>query len=190
MLQEFTKNFNLLIKEKNQRSFEKIYLTTSTQLFNVVLKICRNEQCAQECLQEGYIKLWNNIHKYNPEIGKPLPWVTSIFRNQAIDVSRKNKKIAFDDDYQFNNIPFEEDEDDQKIEKFQSVIDLNECIAQLHENQKNALFMAYYSNMTYENISKTLGFPPNTVKTWVRRTKAFIRRCLKNKQKMLESLKS
>lgn len=32
--------------------------------------------------------------------------------------------------------------------------------------------MAYYNEMTYENISKAVGFPVNTVKTWVRRLKS------------------
>ena len=181
MEKQFTKYFNQLYKEKNQRSFEKVYLTTSTQLFSVVLKICKNEECAQECLQEGYLKLWNNIDKYNPERGKPLTWLTSIFRNQALDVTRKNKKNAFDDKYQLNNIPIDQDEDDQKIEINQNTIELNECIAQLKEKQKNALFMAYYYNMTYENIAKSLGFPSSTIKTWVRRSKAFIFQCMKKK---------
>jgi DNA-directed RNA polymerase specialized sigma24 family protein len=33
--------------------------------------------------------------------------------------------------------------------------------------------------MTYENISKAVGFPVNTVKTWVRRSKDFLNRCMR-----------
>ena len=175
----FNKNFKLFYQNQDQTSFEKIYLITSTQMFGVLASICPSKECAQDCLQEGYIKLWKNIKNYDSKIGKPLPWLMTIFRNQAIDAIRKNRAKLFKQDYDIDVIDIDHNQAEDKIESIQTIIDLNNCIAQLQKDQKNALFMHYYNNMTYENIAQSLCFPKNTIKTWVRRSKVFILRCMK-----------
>ena len=99
MKQKFNKNFDLFYQNQDQKSFEKIYLVTSTQMFGVLSSICPSKECAQDCLQEGYIKLWRNINNFDSKIGKPLPWLMAIFRNQAIDVIRKNRAQYLKKDY-------------------------------------------------------------------------------------------
>lgn len=190
MKKKLEKYFALLIKDKTQLNFEKVYLITAPPLYRLAVKIVHNEDVAQEVIQDAFIKIWNNIETYNPTKGKPLHWITSIVRNQAIDYIRKQKTILIVDDFEIDSIASDANQEDENLQHKEKVLELNECIGELEQNSKDAIFMAYYSNMTYENISKTLGFPVNTVKTWVRRSKAFISRCLKNKQKMLESLKS
>ena len=175
----FNKYFKLFYQNQDQTSFEKIYLITSTQMFGVLASICPSKECAQDCLQEGYIKLWKNIKNYDSKIGKPLPWLMTIFRNQAIDAIRKNRAKLFKKDYDIDAIDIDHNQVEDKIESTQTIIDLNNCIAQLQKDQKNALFMHYYNNMTYENIAQSLCFPKNTIKTWVRRSKVFILRCMK-----------
>lgn len=179
MKEMFNKNFDLFYQNQDQKSFEKIYLTTSTQMFGVLSSICPSKECAQDCLQEGYIKLWRKINNFDSKVGKPLPWLMTIFRNQAIDAIRKNRAQYFQKDYDIELIDTDHNQVGDNIIFTQTMIDLNHCIAQLQTEQKNALFMHYYSNMTYKNIAQSLGFPKNTIKTWVRRSKAFILRCMK-----------
>jgi len=190
MKKKLEKYFALLIKDKTQLNFEKVYLITAPPLFRLAVKIVHNEDVAREIIQDAFIKIWSNIETYNPTKGKPLHWITSIVRNQAIDYIRKQKTILIVDDFDIESIASYESQEDINIKHSEAVLELNECIGELEQNSKDALFMSYYSNMTYDNISKTLGFPVNTIKTWMRRSKYLIRKCLKNKQKMLESLKS
>ena len=190
MKKKLEKYFALLVQDKTQLNFEKVYLITAPPLFRLAVKIVHNEDDAQEVIQDAFIKIWNNFETYSPKKGKPLQWITSIVRNQAIDCIRKQKTILIVDDFEIESIASDANQEDVNLQHKEKVLELNECIGELEQNSKDAIFMAYYSNMTYENISKTLGFPVNTIKTWVRRSKAFIRRCLKNKQKMLESLNS
>ena len=170
--------FALLVENKTQRNFEKVYLLTSAPLFGVVVKIVHNEEAAQECLQEAFIKIWNKVETYDPEKGKPITWLAAIARNQAIDCIRK-KKLLVEDGFEIDSLSSDQAQEDETIEHSEEVLKLEECISQLQQNSRDAVFMAYYNEMTYENISKAVGFPVNTVKTWVRRSKDFLNRCMR-----------
>ena len=170
--------FALLVENKTQRNFEKVYLLTSAPLFGVVVKIVHNEEAAQECLQEAFIKIWNKVETYDPEKGKPITWLAAIARNQAIDCIRK-KKLLVEDGFELDSLSSDQAQEDETIEHSEEVLKLEECISQLQQNSRDAVFMTYYNEMTYENISKAVGFPVNTVKTWVRRSKDFLNRCMR-----------
>jgi RNA polymerase sigma-70 factor (ECF subfamily) len=84
-----------------------------------------------------------------------------------------------EDGFEIDSLSSDQAQEDETIEHSEEVLKLEECISQLQQNSKDALFMAYYNEMTYENISKAVGFPVNTVKTWVRRSKDFLNRCVR-----------
>ena len=177
MMEKLDKYFENFVASKNQRNFEKVYLLSSGALFGVTMKIVNNQEVAQECLQESFIKIWNKIDTYSAEKGKPITWMAAIVRNHSIDYTRK-QKLLIADDFELDSLATDQPQTDTEIERNEENLQLDDCISQLKPNSKDAIFMAYYSDMTYEHIARALGFPVSTVKTWVRRSKAFIKKCM------------
>ena len=75
----------------DRAAFRTLYEMTAPKLFGVVLRITSNRGIAEEILQEVYIKVWQNAHRYLPEAGQPMTWLTTIARNRAIDRIRSER---------------------------------------------------------------------------------------------------
>lgn len=88
-------NFEHIIKAciKGERSAQhELYHRLSPRMYAVCLQYTRNEQEAEDCLQEGFIKLFNKLSEFRNE-GSFEGWVRRIMVNTTIEHYRKNKKM-------------------------------------------------------------------------------------------------
>jgi RNA polymerase sigma factor (sigma-70 family) len=60
-------------------------------LLNVVLRMVRNRQTAEDVLQESMVKVWFSIASYKAEQGRLFTWAAKICCNTAIDHMRTNR---------------------------------------------------------------------------------------------------
>jgi len=73
-----------------KKLFEMFY----GKMFVVANRYIRNKQVAQDVLSDSFIKVFNNIHKFN--IGGNIGgWIKMIVVNTSIDALRKDKNIFF-----------------------------------------------------------------------------------------------
>jgi RNA polymerase sigma factor (sigma-70 family) len=77
-----------LLQKRDQRALNLLYENYSNSLYGVILKITINEEIAEDALQETFIKVWKNSHKYDPKKAKLFTWLFRIARNTAIDKLR------------------------------------------------------------------------------------------------------
>jgi len=82
---------------RNERWAQKrLYEEHYSQMMGVCLRYARNEHDALDILQEGFIKVFRNITKYQP--GTTLAaWIRRIMVNTAIDYYRKNIRRRTED---------------------------------------------------------------------------------------------
>ncbi len=100
---DFVLPFNYSEKEfidacvRNERWAQKrLYEEHYSQMMGVCLRYARNEHDALDILQEGFIKVFRNITKYQP--GTTLAaWIRRIMVNTAIDFYRKNIRRRTED---------------------------------------------------------------------------------------------
>lgn len=100
---DFVLPFNYSEKEfieacvRNERWAQKqLYEEYYSQMMGVCLRYGRNEHDALDILQEGFIKVFRNITKYQP--GTTLTaWIRRIMVNTAIDYYRKNIRRRTED---------------------------------------------------------------------------------------------
>ena len=100
---DFVLPFNYSEKEfieacvRNERWAQKrLYEEHYSQMMGVCLRYARNEHDALDILQEGFIKVFRNIAKYQP--GTTLiAWIRRIMVNTAIDYYRKNIRRRTED---------------------------------------------------------------------------------------------
>src|SRR4051812_3827353 len=72
-----------LISQHSRPAFDYIYDQYAAVLLRVINKIVASEQLATEILKEVFVKMWNNIHEYNPEKGCLFIWLHNIARAKA-----------------------------------------------------------------------------------------------------------
>ncbi|WXT99783.1 MAG: ECF RNA polymerase sigma factor SigK [Catillopecten margaritatus gill symbiont] len=174
------KNLNYYFSRPlSNRNFQKIYQLSATQLYGVILRILKQEQISEECLQEVFVKIYHNFEKYNQEKAKPLTWMVTIARNHAIDFYRK-KRLPVYDDFDLSVIDDEQIQLLEKLEQSENKKQLEHCLEQLPSNVRDAVFFIYFHNKTYAQVAKNMNRSENTIKPWVSRSLLKLKSCMES----------
>lgn len=159
----------------DESAFLAVYKATSGTLFGVALRIVRQECCAEEVLQEGFLKIWRNAHQYDSSRGTPMTWMINVVRNLALDFLRSTRSRSMDGE----RIPEEELEttDDPLVTADNSIrlAQIRSCLGELPAQQQRCVLLIYHQGFTPTEVAGHLGVSVNTVKTWVRRSLQRIR---------------
>src|SRR3954470_13323344 len=74
----------------DRKSQKALYDLYSAKMYSICLRYSKNQMDAEDILQEGFVKLFNNLHRFRGE-GSFEGWVRRIFVNTAIEhIRRKN----------------------------------------------------------------------------------------------------
>ena len=165
--------YNAIVKNSND--IEAIIKEYINPIYNFIFRLCGNTEGADDITQEVFIKVWKNLKKFNPEKNFKT-WIFTIARNTTFDRLRKRKNISFSRmDEQESEKTFEETIVD--IESLPDEIFVNGELAKELENAlskirpdfREIILLHYTEELTFEEISKIVGKPPNTVKSQHRR---------------------
>lgn len=136
-------------------------------MYGIILKVVLDEETAQDVMQEGFVKIWNNIAQYDATKGRIYTWMLNICRNAAIDKLRSKgeimKRKIHKGEHVVDNLA-----NTRKTEQQTDTIGLRAIVAGLKPDQEAIVELAYYQGFTMDEISKTLNVPLGTVKTRMR----------------------
>lgn len=168
-------NLILLYKKGDREIFKELIDRYSQPLFNFVAHLVGKEN-ASDILQEVFIKVWKNIRKFDEKKSSFKTWIFMIAKNTSFDFLRKKKIISFSDlETKEGFGDFSETVKDENLlpnellEKIQDAEYLNELLEKLPAHYKAVLIFHYQEEMTFDEISKILDKPLNTVKSYHRR---------------------
>ena len=82
----------------DQKALARLYQVAAPKLYGVVLNMLKREAWAEECLQETFVKIWNNADSYRSHLAAPMTWMTAIARNQALDHLRRYRRETLESD--------------------------------------------------------------------------------------------
>jgi len=71
---------------------EGIYNLYSAKFFGICLRYASDYHEAEDMLQEGFVKLFQKMHKYNFSGSFPA-WACRLFNNNCIDLLRKKSNL-------------------------------------------------------------------------------------------------
>ena len=157
----------------NRKSQKRLYELLSPKMYPVCLKFFKKSTDAEDVLQEGFIKLFNNLHKYRGE-GSFEGWVRRIFVNTAIQYYRSLKPASVDATDIEDSLPcYETSALDNLYEK--DVIHLTNDLS----NGYRTVFQLYaIDGYSHKEISELLGITESTSKSQYLRAKASIRQMI------------
>lgn len=161
MSTQIEKNIIQFLKEGDKKALNLLYENYSNSLFGVALKITNDEALAQDALQESFVKIWKNSHKYDPKKAKLFTWLYRITRNTAIDKLRsynnRNQKEVQIENSNVYTVP--------TSSLNQDVIDLKQHVEKLDQKYKTVLNALYFEGMTQQEASDELNIPLGTIKS-------------------------
>ena len=160
------------IQEGDIPAFEELVKRYQRGLFAFVHRILENEDDAYEVVQDTFFQIYKTIERVDPE-RKFSTYAFEIAKNTSISVLRKRKRTV--------SLEMAEDiEDDEslleRVSRADDSVFIRRKIEQLPEKYKSVITLYYFDDVSYEEISQTLGLPVNTVRTHLKRAKSILKK--------------
>jgi len=160
----------------NRKSQKELYDMFSSKMYAICLRYAKNQMDAEDILQDGFVKLFNNLYKFRGE-GSFEGWVRRIFVNTAIEHLRKNNVKFADSD------GFEEVIADKQTTALDGLFekDLINTSMKLSEGYRTVFSLYAVEGYSHKEIAVKLGISESTSKSQFSRAKAILRDILQNK---------
>jgi RNA polymerase sigma-70 factor, ECF subfamily len=148
-------------------AFEELHRRHARHVLMLARKLCAGRELAEEVAQEAFISLWRGAHAYRPGAGSVRTWLSSMVRNRAIDAWRRAAARPVEVE------AFDEGADQLRGAVYADVpsperATVLSLIAELPAPQKEAVFLAYFGDMTHTEIATAGEMPLGTVKGRIR----------------------
>ncbi|TNE78259.1 MAG: sigma-70 family RNA polymerase sigma factor [Bacteroidetes bacterium] len=142
-----------------------------------ILSICRrytaNRDEAEDCLHDGFIKVFEKIGNYSGK-GGLYAWVKTVIVNQTINTLKARHSML--ELSPLEEVPNEEDEVLPPQAEPEKVI---HCISQLPPGYRMVLNMYVFEQMSHDQIAEQLGISPNTSRTQLHKARLRLKELIK-----------
>ena len=153
-----------LLVQRDMKGVEILYDNYSSALYGVIYRIIKDDEIAEDVLQDTFLKIWNHFLQYDPQKGRLFTWMVNIARNQAIDKVRSKD--------------FANQSKNQSIDNVVSFIDLNRSssynpdtiglkgmVEKLDKEYREIIDLIFFEGYSQSEAAEKLNIPLGTVKT-------------------------
>ena len=165
------------LRDKDPKVFEYLYDNYTSAIFGVVIGIVRDNEVAEDLLQEIFVKIWNKIDYYDPSKGRIYTWMVNMARNSSIDKLRskgfnnKTKTNSIDDTVSGTGL-----QNQHSTEMFVDHIGMEGALNTLKPPYRTLIEMVYFQGYTQADVAEELDIPLGTVKNEVAKSNIRIKR--------------
>ena len=162
-----------------RKAYSRLFESYAPVMLGVCMRYCKNRNDAEDVMQDGFIKVFSQIHKFRFE-GSFEGWMKRIMINAAIDNYQTNLKHAFHEDVSEldEDTVMETSPDDDIPNKLGIGHDkLMQMVQELPDGYRMVFNLFAIENYNHKEIAALLGISENTSKTQLLKA----RKSLKNK---------
>jgi RNA polymerase sigma-70 factor (ECF subfamily) len=157
---------------QNVDAFNQLFKRFANKIFALGMKLTRNEQLANDLIQESMLNVWQKAPLYDLDKGSAKGWIFTLSRNRCFDMLRKQKRqpncISADDIWPLESgaepTMVHEDIGGQQVEL--SLIE--SYFDQLSDPQRAVVEQIYSKDRTHEEAAAYLQIPLGTLKSRLR----------------------
>ena len=155
------------------RAFDDLYHKYHNAVFANIFKLVRQQEAAEDVLQDVFAALWENRERMDQE-KSVAGWLFVVSHNKAIKfLNRKIKEKILVQEEGAAEIAEISDIGQQQVEYQYNLI--TEAIENLSPQKKIVFKLCKLEGKTYEEAAQALGISPQTVKEYVGAALKFIR---------------
>lgn len=154
------------LQNKENKAFAVLYDNYAPALLGIIVKIVRDEDEAENLLQDAFVKIWRNIHQYDASKGRLFTWILNIARNTAINYLRSSHYSVGKEIQSIDNPVSIQTAHSENIDV--NYIGVAETVEKLEPKLKQIIDLIYFMGYTQQEVSEKLDMPLGTVKTRTR----------------------
>jgi RNA polymerase sigma factor (sigma-70 family) len=163
-----------------RKAFNQLFDTYAPVMLGVCMRYCKNRIDAEDVMQDGFIKVFGQIHKFRQE-GSFEGWIKRIMINAAIDNYQSNLKHAFHEDVTeidpaAGPVESVSNDDDLPAEMNIPHKKLMEMIQELPDGYRVVFNLFAIENYNHKEIASLLGISENTSKSQLLKARKALRK--------------
>ncbi|WP_396183864.1 RNA polymerase sigma factor [Flavobacterium sp.] len=169
-----------LCKQKNQTAQFEVYQRYCKAMYNVALRIVKDEHFAEDVMQEGFLRAFLKLDDFKNEVTFGA-WLKRIIINYSIDFYKKNSFYNHDD---FETKVFkieQKEETDNSDYSTLKVREIHAAMNELNENYRLILNLILIEGYDYEEVCEILNISYANCRTTFSRAKESLKTKLEKK---------
>ncbi|MDD2436070.1 MAG: sigma-70 family RNA polymerase sigma factor [Massilibacteroides sp.] len=157
-------------------ALSQLFRQTSDLLFRYGSKFYSDQELVKDCIQELFVKLHQTQNEL-PTLKNPLFYLFRVLKNILFNAIRQRAKLLY---LSPQDLPFQaefyfepEEKDDENLEETSAL--LEQLFSCLSNRQKEAIYLRYQMDMSYEEIAQLLEINYQSARNLVHRALEKIR---------------
>lgn len=172
----------LLIKnclQHDRNSQKLLYERFSGQMYSICLRYCKDEFTAQDVLQNGFIKVFNNLGSFKGT-SSLYSWIKTIMIRSSLDEIKKMKK----EEELFISQELVEDTVGEMDYESMSYEEMMKLVEAMPTGYRTIFNMAVLDEMSHVEISKLLGIQESTSRTQLMKARNYLKKQMLTRQNL------
>jgi RNA polymerase sigma factor (sigma-70 family) len=165
------------VAARDAGGFEDLYRRYQAAAFGLARRVTGSDMLAQEVVHDAFLGLWRAPETFDPARGSFRTFFLSLVHHRAVDTVRREERLRRRETRRMNLEPVvSEDVSEGVVDDAWLAVrrkQVRQALAELSDDQRTVLELAYFGGRTQARIAEELGIPLGTVKT---RTLAALRK--------------
>lgn len=154
----------------DRKQQELLYRKLAPKMLAVCMRYAHDKDEAQDILQEGFIKMFNNVHKYRGD-GNLEGWIRRIMVHCAISRYRKLKPVVLVEDFADDELAIGRGYNDHGLE----AKDLLNLVQKLPDTYRSVFSLYAVEGYSHQEIGETLGMTELLSRTTLHRARNILK---------------
>lgn len=177
-----------IARERSQEAFSELYGRYYERVYGLLIHMLRTGEDAQDLLQEVFTQVWQKSPLYLEQRGNAAAWILSVARNRAVDEIRskryreRGKETILEveeDKPEFLSILAHSNLPDQDLHIADTQREIRSALLELSTVHRSVIDLAYFGELTHNEIAEELQMPVGTVKTKLRQAVLILGKALR-----------
>ncbi len=149
------------------------------RVYHLAYRLLRDPLEAEDAAQEVFIKVYENAHRFEPK-ASVTAWLHRITANHCLNLLRRRRPQESLDQEEAPSPPDPGATPLEALEEADLNRRLEELLNSLPENQRRALVLKRFGDLSYQEIGEELGLSPQAVDGLLKRARQTLKQALKD----------
>jgi len=151
------------IAERDLAAFEILYRRYARPVYGLALRRLRDRELAEDATRRAFAAIWRSAATYVPEGGSGAHWLFTVAQNAIVDHARAPSRTPLVASAGVPEVTSREPGPESVAEEGWLAFRVHAAVAELPEQERVPLELAYWEGRSRSEIAELLGLPLGTV---------------------------
>lgn len=151
------------IRAGDTAALGELYDRYASIALGTALRVVGDRGEAEDVVHDAFVAVWRKIDRFDADRGSLRAWLMTVVRNRAIDRIRARRPgMDLEDADERSLLRTGPNPTWEAALRQASAADVRTALAELPDEQRRAVELAYFEGYTYREVADLTGVPPGT----------------------------